>query len=686
MGKRWQMKKTARIFKVGGYATGLLLAVIIGAAPVGFLPAAVQADTNPVDLVLGGPGATSWTIGNMEPGDNGTKVVELHNAGSRDGFVTIWVSDVASYEGMNPESETGNTTEPGEYNDHLLLNLSSDGLTTKSNLPTTINNLPQSVSGPGYIEIIPLKAGNTVDLQWGWELPVQAGNDVQGDKLSFTINYLLQEVNITDVSDIVTDEGVFIEELEVKTEDGQSKITIAENITGLTKEGEPAKEIWIIPINIESSHPSENTTTIGAHFEAGPEGTTFDQPITITFNYDPNNIPYGVNEEELILALWDNNTRKWVELEGCIVDTVNNTITAPITHFSRYTIISPSPPPTPPSPTPSPPPPRSDGVFMEPLPPTTGQGAGEGVKTVQTVLETNMLGEERTVETEADGTLRQRLKFTDPDGRFVIEVDSGSKITSSDGMPVTRLDLSVFGESIAFPADIVILSAIYKLTGYVNEMEIPSTNFNPPAELTILYDPRDLPENVLPPFVAYYTADQGLVPLEPPPGSTFEIGKAKAQINHASLFVVAAEVALPPPPLPARFKASGLSINPRQAQTGETIAISLTIANEGATEGTSELLLIIDGIVRAVEEVTLTGGSSETLTFRVSNLAIGSHQVKVAGLTGQFKIIRTAVSPGIPEVNWLVLDVSVSIVLVLGLCILYLTMRRSHREQRKGVW
>ncbi|MFC2022195.1 hypothetical protein ACFLTR_03175, partial [Chloroflexota bacterium] len=140
----------------------LALSLIIGLALVGFLPTRVQADDgNPVDLELGGEGATPWNITNIKPTDSGNKTVALHNAGSRDGFVTIWLSDIISSEGMNPEAETGDTAEPGELTDHLLLGLTADNINTNLNLPTTIGHLPHSVSDGDYIDLIPLKTGDT---------------------------------------------------------------------------------------------------------------------------------------------------------------------------------------------------------------------------------------------------------------------------------------------------------------------------------------------------------------------------------------------------------------------------------------------------------------------------------------------------------------------------------------------
>jgi len=649
-----------RIGKVSGNIARLVLATIIGLVLAGSFSAPVKAEDNPVDLVLGGEGAMPWSISNVQPGDSSTSTVELHNAGSGDGFVTIWVSDIISTEGMNPESETGDTTQPGELTDYLLLNLSADGLSANVNLPVTINNLPQDVDGPDYIEVIPLKVGDTVNLQWEWELPAQAGNNVQGDGISFTINYLLRECSITDVSGVVTGEGVFTEEFTVESESGKAKLTIEEGTVGLTEEGQPLSEIWIIEMDKEPAAPPAYAKIVGLTYDLGPNGATFDPPITLTSTYDPNEIPRRASERDLAIAVWDKDTGKWVTLEGCTVDTVNNTISAPVSHFSRYTIIAPIPPP--------------------PRPPT---GAEEDAPETVSLLEVDMLDEQASVEIGADGTLSEASTLTDRSGNFIIYIDGGTRVTGLGGMELSRIELRITDESIVVPGDIVILSPIYKLIGYTRSMEVTPINFDPPARLTIKYDPQNLPENIFLPFIANYTDEQGLIRLQPPPDSTDEIGKAKALISHESLFVVAAEVLPPPPPLPARFEASNLTINPKQAQLGQPVTVSVTIINEGATEGSFELHLIIDGIVRMVKEVTLAGKSSETLTFEVSNLAAGKHQVKLAGLTENFKIVRITIPLEESRVNWLLLDVSVGAAIIIGALVLYLTTRRSRQVRLK---
>ena len=148
--------------KLAGYETGLALSPILDLALVSFLPIPVQAQVR-IGLVLGGEGATSWNMSNIKPGDSGIKTVELHNAGSRNGTVTIWISDIVSSEGINPESETGDTVESGELADYLVFNLSCSRLSSNLTLPTTIDNFPHSASEPHYIKVSPLNADETIN-------------------------------------------------------------------------------------------------------------------------------------------------------------------------------------------------------------------------------------------------------------------------------------------------------------------------------------------------------------------------------------------------------------------------------------------------------------------------------------------------------------------------------------------
>ena len=175
----------------------LALGAIMWLALFSVISVPVAAATTPViDLQLGDSGATSWNITNIKPGDSGNVPVSLHNAGDRDGVVTIWLSNITNSEGLNPEPETGDLAEPGELGNYLNLNITGANLDTNFILPAKINNFPQSAADSNHIYVNPLKAGSTLSLQWEWRLPSDTGNEVQGDGIVFTINYLLKDLPV----------------------------------------------------------------------------------------------------------------------------------------------------------------------------------------------------------------------------------------------------------------------------------------------------------------------------------------------------------------------------------------------------------------------------------------------------------------------------------------------------------
>ncbi|MBO6620977.1 MAG: T9SS type A sorting domain-containing protein [Balneola sp.] len=73
----------------------------------------------------------------------------------------------------------------------------------------------------------------------------------------------------------------------------------------------------------------------GVVVHLGPEGTTFEQPVEVTVSYDPNNLPEGLDEEDLKLLRYDLVLGEWEELPST-VDTEANTISGTTTKFSGF--------------------------------------------------------------------------------------------------------------------------------------------------------------------------------------------------------------------------------------------------------------------------------------------------------------------------------------------------------------
>ena len=170
--------------------TGFLAAVLLLT-----LSASTVLATNPVQLVIGGSGATPWAISNIKPGDSGSEPITIMNSGSSAGTLTIWVSGIINTEGTPAEFEP-NPGTIGELGNYITFSIVSSRVSSNIVMPVLINRLPQSAVDSNYIKVYSLAAGETVAINWNWSLPSGTGNIVQGDSLSFDINYLLEQIEL----------------------------------------------------------------------------------------------------------------------------------------------------------------------------------------------------------------------------------------------------------------------------------------------------------------------------------------------------------------------------------------------------------------------------------------------------------------------------------------------------------
>lgn len=164
---------------------------------------------------------------------------------------------------------------------------------------------------------------------------------------------------VTDISNVVSDEGIVLEKIQLSTTDNKATLEISAGTLALTEEGQPLEYIETVPVAAPPKPPKANI--IGLAYDFKPNGATFTPPLTMTIKYDPISIPSGVAETDLVIAYFDTETNQWVELD-CVVDTINNTITAQVKHLTLFAVLAPAPTPTPtptPTATPVPPPPAA---------------------------------------------------------------------------------------------------------------------------------------------------------------------------------------------------------------------------------------------------------------------------------------------------------------------------------------
>jgi hypothetical protein len=108
--------------------------------------------------------------------------------------------------------------------------------------------------------------------------------------------------------------------------------------TGTTKEGEPLDTVTIAMAAppISSGYPYR----VICCYEISPDGAVFDNPATFTFLYNPDDVPFGFHEEDLVLAAWDSDTEQWSVLADSRIDLRQKSISVKVNHLSYFAVIA----------------------------------------------------------------------------------------------------------------------------------------------------------------------------------------------------------------------------------------------------------------------------------------------------------------------------------------------------------
>ncbi len=106
------------------------------------------------------------------------------------------------------------------------------------------------------------------------------------------------------------------------------------------------------------------------------------------------------------------------------------------------------------------------------------------------------------------------------------------------------------------------------------------------------------------------------------------------------------KMTMEPPLAPAEFTLSDLVVSPSTVETGETVTVSVTVANVGEETGIYTAELLVDESKVDEETVTLGGGAGETLEFTGVSGDEGTHTVSVGSLSGSFTVEAPPEEPG----------------------------------------
>jgi hypothetical protein len=310
---------------------------------------------------------------------------------------------------------------------------------------------------------------------------------------------------------------------------------------------------------------------------------------------------------------------------------------------------------------------------------SSGGGSGGEQKTPP-APEVNVTvdGESTKYSISNEGELLETVEVTLENGMVSLTIDKGTIARAKNGNRLENISITVDENPPAPPEGANIIGLVFNL-------EPSGANFAPPPTLTYTYDPSQIPddvdENDL--VLAYYNEESGeWVELDCIVDT--ENNTITASISHFTDFALIAPP-VPKSPLSAAFEVSHLTIIPAQAEPGEEITISVTVGNSSGVVSDYTIILKIDDLIEATEQVRVSPDNELTVDFSVTRDVIGSYQVEVNGLTGKFDIAvppSTPLPPLVKHINWSVLGGIIAAVVTGGISIVLLIIRRKRKMYR----
>jgi hypothetical protein len=468
------------------------------------------------------------------------------------------------------------------------------------------------------------------------------------------------------VTDRMDENGRFTEEVIAQSADHCAWITIPENTRGLDADGEPISAITVVEIEDPPQAP-EDCNVIGLAYDFGPEGATFDPAGTLSLIYDPSEIPAGVDETDLVIALWDDAAGEWTELV-CTVDLDNNTITAEIAHFSGYTVMT--------------------------FPPsvTTDAASATGHHSVQ--LEGSLIdaGSAASVEVSFEWGLSRGPypNTTTPQpaavGDFTAQLD-GLQVETTYYFRAKVVGAgTAYGDEANFSLPAVAPSVTAIETVDVAErsatLNVVLEDLGTAELAKLFFEWGETPGGPYPnrtdEEIAHAAGSFSFDLDDLEPGKTYyyrvAVVSAGTTYGTESSLVTPSVPELAPPPLsPAAFSVDDFVIAPDEIAVGESAAILVRVANTGGLAGRYTATLHVNGVAVAARDVVLAAGESEVVRFEISEDVSGEYDVMLAGQEGRFRVLPP---PTRPDWSW-AWGAGAAVAVVLPAAFLYVRRRRA---------
>jgi len=138
-----------------------------------------------------------FVVSNVAPGSAGVVKWTLKNVGSIPGILSFTVGNITNNENgqTEPEALVDSTTDVGELGEKmtvtLWIDLNGNGVRDDGELLYSGNLNGMSRTYSNLITLSP--NGGSVDVYLEWSIPINVGNEIQSDSVSFDITFMLNQ-------------------------------------------------------------------------------------------------------------------------------------------------------------------------------------------------------------------------------------------------------------------------------------------------------------------------------------------------------------------------------------------------------------------------------------------------------------------------------------------------------------
>lgn len=248
-------------------------------------------------------------------------------------------------------------------------------------------------------------------------------------------------------------------------------------------------------------------------------------------------------------------------------------------------------------------------------------------------VETNLFGVAVSFRIDSDGKILETITATSADGKLTITIPKGTIALDKDGDPLSSLTAAIDPSPPDPPEGANIIGLAY-------DFGSDGATFDPPITLSYTYDPAEIPEGVAEEDLVVECYPKEIGEWEECISSVDTITHTiTALVDHFTTFAIIGEAKLP------AFTLSSLVISPAEVAPGEKVDIIVSLANTGNLRGSYTVVLKLNGVKEAETSVTIAAGLSKTVTFIVAKEEAGSYSVTVDGMSGSFVVVAPAIAP-----------------------------------------